>query len=140
MKLTRRRGDPATRSALACAPTSAHTSPRQHRRDRRPRRQALLQRPRQRQQRAVGVRPPGVAGERSGRVWRLHYTPQGLQRMERIEEGRVVEAIWRERVADALWRMRYVHERGKRRLTITVRDTTVTEGFDDAIWRRPPAR
>jgi hypothetical protein len=88
----------------------------------------------------IGVRPPGVAGERSGRVWRLHYTPQGLQRMERIEEGRVVEAIWRERVADALWRMRYVHERGKRRLTITVRDTTVTEGFDDAIWRRAPAR
>jgi hypothetical protein len=52
----------------------------------------------------------------------------------------VVEAIWREPEVDALWRMRYVHERGKRRLTITVRDTTVTEGFDEAIWRRTPAR
>ncbi len=88
----------------------------------------------------IGVRPPGTAGERSGRVWRMHYAPDGLRRMERLEEGRVVEAIWRERVADALWRMRYVHERGKRRLTITVRDTTVTEGFDEAIWRRPPTR
>jgi hypothetical protein len=88
----------------------------------------------------IGVRPPGTAGERGGRVWRMHYAPEGLRRMERIEDGRVVEAIWREPVVDALWRMRYVHERGKRRLTITVRDTTVTEGFDEAIWRRTPAR
>jgi hypothetical protein len=32
--------------------------------------------------------------------------------------------------------LEYVHEKGKRRLAIAVSDTTIVEGFDDAIWRR----
>lgn len=75
-----------------------------------------------------------------GRAWRLHYAHGTLVRMERIEDGRVVEWIRREDVPDGLWRLQYVHERSRRRLTIAVTDTTTVEGFDEGIWRRPSGR
>lgn len=85
----------------------------------------------------IGVLRGTDATGATGRAWRLHYARGGLVRMERIEDGRVVEWIRREAAAESLWRLQYVHERSKRRLTIAVTDTTTVEGFDEGIWRRP---
>lgn len=71
-----------------------------------------------------------------GRAWRLSIVGADLQRLERIEGGNVVEWLDRQRGTDGQWRVQYVHERGKRRLTIVVLETTFVEGFDAAIWRR----
>lgn len=72
-----------------------------------------------------------------GRAWRLAFGGTTLVRTERIEDGKVIEWMSRRRGADGQWQLQYVHERGKRRLSIAVTDTTTVEGFDDAIWRRP---
>lgn len=72
-----------------------------------------------------------------GRAWRLAFGGTALARVERIEDGKVIEWMSRRRGADGQWQLQYVHERGKRRLAIAVTDTTTVEGFDDAIWRRP---
>ena len=72
-----------------------------------------------------------------GRAWRLAFAGTTLARVERIENGKVIEWMSRRRGADGQWQLEYVHERGKRRLAIAVTDTTTVEGFDDAIWRRP---
>ena len=72
-----------------------------------------------------------------GRAWRLAFAGTALARVERIENGKVIEWMSRRRGADGQWQLEYVHERGKRRLAIAVTDTTTVEGFDDAIWRRP---
>jgi hypothetical protein len=70
-------------------------------------------------------------------VWRLAFAENALVRVERIEGGKVVEWVTRTVGPDAPLRLQYVHERGKRRLAIAVTDTTIVEGFNDAIWRRP---
>lgn len=71
-----------------------------------------------------------------GRAWRVAFAGSNLARVERIEDGKLVEWMTRAPGADGALRLQYVHERGKRRLTIAVSDTTIVEGFDDAIWRR----
>lgn len=76
------------------------------------------------------------ASAADGRAWRVAFTGTTLARVERIEGGKVIEWMTRRRGADGPWQLEYVHERGKRRLSIAVTDTTIVEGFDDAIWRR----
>jgi len=56
--------------------------------------------------------------------------------VERIENGKLIEWMSRTRTGDGPLQLQYVHERGKRRLSIAVTDTSVVEGFDEAIWRR----
>lgn len=72
------------------------------------------------------------------RTWRVHFHGRELVRIERIENGRVVE--WSERIAEeqGRLRLRYVHTTGRRSLSLAVSDIqSVSEGFDDAIWRKP---
>ncbi|MFN5600016.1 hypothetical protein [Gemmatimonas sp.] len=71
-----------------------------------------------------------------GRAWRVAFAGTMLARVDRIEDGRVVEWMTRGRQGDGPLQVQYVHERGKRRLSIAVTDTSVVEGFDEAIWRR----
>lgn len=82
----------------------------------------------------------GTFGDRDasasqGRAWRLAIRGDQLRRLERIEGGRIIEWVDRRIQDGGWWHVQYVHERGKRRLTITVTDTTYVEGFDGAIWR-----
>ena len=77
------------------------------------------------------------ASAADGRAWRVAFAGRHLARLERIEGGKVVEWMSRAPGDDGALRLQYVHERGKRRLAIAVSDTTIVEGFDDAIWRRP---
>lgn len=72
-----------------------------------------------------------------GRAWRVAFAGTQLARVELIEGGKVIEWMTRSTGRDGPLRLQYVHERGKRRLAITVTDTTIVEGFNDAIWRRP---
>lgn len=76
------------------------------------------------------------ASDADGRAWRVTFAGTALARVERIEGGRVVEWMTRTAGPSAPSQLQYVHERGKRRLTIAVTDTTIVERFDDAIWRR----
>jgi hypothetical protein len=71
-----------------------------------------------------------------GRSWRVAFAGTKLARVERIEGGKVIEWMTREPGERGTLRLQYVHERGKRRLAIAVSDTSIVEGFDDAIWRR----
>jgi len=85
----------------------------------------------------LGVLRGRDASGADGRAWRLAFSGTALARVERIEDGKVIEWMSRRRGANGQWQLQYVHERGKRRLAIAVTDTTTVEGFDDAIWRRP---
>ncbi|WP_396219744.1 hypothetical protein [Gemmatimonas sp.] len=85
----------------------------------------------------LGVLRGRDASGADGRAWRLAFGGTALARVERIEDGKVIEWMSRRRGANGQWLLQYVHERGKRRLAIAVTDTTTVEGFDDAIWRRP---
>ncbi|WP_309670926.1 hypothetical protein [Gemmatimonas sp.] len=85
----------------------------------------------------LGVLRGRDASGADGRAWRLAFGGTSLARVERIEDGKVIEWMSRRRGANGQWQLQYVHERGKRRLAIAVTDTTTVEGFDDAIWRRP---
>jgi hypothetical protein len=76
------------------------------------------------------------ASAADGRAWRVTFAGRELARVERIEGGRLVEWMTRGPGDDGALRLEYVHEKGKRRLAIAVSDTTIVEGFDDAIWRR----
>ncbi len=76
--------------------------------------------------------------ETDKRTWRVHFVAARLARIERIENGRVVE--WAERVplSDSTLRLRYVHTTGRRSLQLSVTEIiNIPEGFDDAIWRKP---
>ncbi len=76
--------------------------------------------------------------ETDKRTWRIHFASEALVRIERIEDGRVIE--WAERVplADGTLRLRYVHTSGRRSLQLSVSETlNIEEGFDAAIWRKP---
>lgn len=85
----------------------------------------------------LGVLRGRDASGADGRAWRLAFAGTALARVERIEDGKVIEWMSRRRADNGQWQLQYVHERGKRRLAIAVTDTTTVEGFDDAIWRRP---
>ena len=77
------------------------------------------------------------ASKADGRAWRLLFGGTVLARAERIEDGHVIEWMSRRRAPGGGWDIQYVHERARRRLAISVTDTIIVEGFDDAIWRRP---
>lgn len=85
----------------------------------------------------LGVLRGRDASVADGRAWRVSFGGRMLGRVERIEGGRVVEWITRRRNSAGQLELTYVHEQAKRRLGITVTDTTLVEGFDDAIFRRP---
>jgi hypothetical protein len=71
-----------------------------------------------------------------GRAWRVAFAGTRLARVERIEGGKLIEWMSRGRTGDGPLQLQYVHERGKRRLSIAVSDSSFVESFDDAIWRR----
>ncbi len=73
----------------------------------------------------------------NGRAWRISFGGRALGRVDRIEGGKVVEWVSRRRNTSGQWELQYVHEQSRRRLGIVVLDTTVVEGFDDAIFRKP---
>lgn len=79
----------------------------------------------------------GDASTSDGRAWRVTYAGTNLARVDRVEDGKVVEWVTRQRGSTGQWELRYVHEKAKRGLRIAVTDTLIVEGFDDAIWRRP---
>ena len=85
----------------------------------------------------LGTLRGGDASKADGRAWRVTYAGVHVVRVDRIEGGKVVEWITRQRGSTGQWQLRYVHLRAQRNLNITVTDTLVVEGFDDAIWRRP---
>lgn len=78
----------------------------------------------------------GDAAGADGRAWRVTFAGDRLVRVERIEDGKIIEWVQRVPGERGALGLQYVHERGKRRLAIAVSDTTIVEGFDDAIWRR----
>ena len=72
------------------------------------------------------------------RTWRVHFANAQLVRIERIEDGRVVE--WTERTPqpDGTLTLRYRNAAGRRSLAIDVSEViNIVEGFDDSIWRTP---
>lgn len=77
------------------------------------------------------------ASTSSGQAYRVLFAGTALARVEHIESGKTRGWITRRRGSNGQWELRYVHERAKRNLQITVTDTLTVEGFDDAIWRRP---
>jgi len=85
----------------------------------------------------LGVLRGRDATAADGRAWRVLFGGRVLGRVERIEGGHVIEWITRRRNPAGQLELTYVHEQAKRRLGITVTDTTLVEGFDDAIFRRP---
>ena len=85
----------------------------------------------------LGVLGRGDASQADGPAWRVAFAGTTLVRVERIENRKVVEWVTRQRGSTGQWELRYVHERAKRRLRISVTDTLSVEGFDEAIWRKP---
>lgn len=77
------------------------------------------------------------ASAADGRAWRVAFAGRHLTRVDRVEDGKVIEWLTRTRGERGTSQVQYVHERGKRRLAIAVTDSSTVEGFDEAIWRRP---
>ena len=77
------------------------------------------------------------AARKGARAWRVSLVGRTLVRVERIENGKVVEWISRTSLSDGRGELRYVNESGRRSLSISVTDTRVAEAFDEAIWRKP---
>ena len=77
------------------------------------------------------------AGRAGARAWRVAFSGRTLVRVERIDNGKVVEWISRTANADGTGELRYVNEGGRRNLTISLTETKTVEAFDDAIWRKP---
>lgn len=61
--------------------------------------------------------------------WRVTFRGDSLVRVERVEEGRVVE--WLDRAGS---RVRYRHETSRRELELTITRSQSTPAFDEAIW------
>jgi len=85
----------------------------------------------------LGALRGGDATRADGRAWRVGFVGARLATVDRIEDGRVSERLERRRATDGRTTVAYEHVRGKRRLQISVTDSSIVEGFDDAIWRRP---
>lgn len=77
------------------------------------------------------------ASKSDGRAWRLAFAGTALVRVDHIDDGRLIEWMTRTRDAKGQWGITYVHETGRRRLTLAVTDTALVKGFDETIWRRP---
>lgn len=69
-------------------------------------------------------------------VYRATFDPDGLRRLERIVDGRIVEWVSREGGRRDGEQVRYVHESARRSLTLVVTSTARVEGFDANIWDR----
>ena len=66
-------------------------------------------------------------------VWRVTFVRDTLRRLERVEDGRVLE--WVQRFDDGGGaRLRYRHETGRRQLELVVTRTDSVSAFDPAIW------
>jgi len=78
----------------------------------------------------------GRSAEQGTEEWRVALVRGAIAQVDRFEGQRLVETLATRRASTGRLEVQYVHLRGKRRLTIAVRDTTYVEGFDDAIWRR----
>lgn len=83
----------------------------------------------------IGSFRNGDATSAVGGAWRLAFADNRLVRLERIDKGRVIEAMSRQPGPDGET-IRYYHEAAHRRLTIVLADTVWVEGFDDTIWHR----
>lgn len=86
----------------------------------------------------LGVLHGNDAARSGARAWRVTFAGRTLVRVDRIENGKVVE--WVSRTIDdanGTGELRYVNEGGRRKLSIVLTETKTVEGFDDAIWRRP---
>jgi hypothetical protein len=66
-------------------------------------------------------------------AWRATFVRDSLWRLERVEDGRVVESVQR---VDAT-RVRYRHERRRRQLDLRVTRLQPVSGFDETIWIFP---
>ena len=77
------------------------------------------------------------AAKPGARAWRIALVGRSLARVERIENGKVVEWISRTNTPDGKGELRYVNASGRRSLSISITDTRSSEAFDDAIWRKP---
>jgi hypothetical protein len=83
----------------------------------------------------MGTLRGGDATRAEGEAWRLAFAGSRLASVERIDKGRVIEAMSRQRGTNGET-IRYNHETAHRRLTIVIGDTTWVEEFDEVIWRR----
>jgi hypothetical protein len=63
-------------------------------------------------------------------VWRVTFVRDTLRRLERVEQGRVLE--WVERGANG--QVRYRHEGARRQLDLQITLSFVVSGFDPKIW------
>jgi hypothetical protein len=66
-------------------------------------------------------------------AWRLTFVRDTLRRVERVDNGRVVE--WVERFADG--HVRYRHPTSRRQLDLFVTRSTEASAFDHTIWSFP---
>jgi hypothetical protein len=66
-------------------------------------------------------------------AWRLTFVRDTLRRVERVENGRVVE--WVDRFADG--RVRYRNQSSRRQLDLIITRSYDTSAFDPAIWVLP---
>ncbi len=85
----------------------------------------------------LGVLHGTDAAKAGAKAWRIALVGRSLARVERIENGKVVEWISRTATSDGKGELRYVNAGGRRSLSISLSDTRTAEAFDDAIWRRP---
>lgn len=76
----------------------------------------------------------GDASNSDGRAWRVSIRNGELQSVERIEGGRIMEWVDRRHEQGSAMQVRYVHERGRRRLSISVISRERVSAFDAAIW------
>lgn len=61
--------------------------------------------------------------------WRVTFRGDSLVRVERVEDGRVLE--WLDRAGS---RVRYRHETSRRELVLTITRSQSTPAFDESIW------
>jgi hypothetical protein len=66
-------------------------------------------------------------------AWRITFVRDSLRRVERIDDGRVIE--WVDRGADA--RVRYRHSTSRRQLDLSITRSERVSGFDPSIWLLP---
>jgi hypothetical protein len=85
----------------------------------------------------LGVLHGNDAARTGARAWRVAFAGRTLVRVDRIENGKVVEWVSRTAPPGGTGELRYVNEGGRRSLSITVTETRTVEGFDAGIWRRP---
>ena len=63
-------------------------------------------------------------------VWRLTFVRDSLRRLERVENGRVIESV--DRTIDG--RIRYRHQTSRRQLDLVTTRSEDVRAFDPAIW------